>query len=64
MNPQGNYTHKHVLWTAQFIEDFAPIFKALVNDEISNLSVKDNLMNLSAGHQLKDDQLSEWGKLI
>ena len=64
INSHGHYTHKHVLWTAQFIEDFAPIFKALVNDEISNLSVKDNLMNLSAGHHLKDDQLSEWGKLI
>lgn len=60
----GRYSHKHVLWTAQFIEDFAPVFKALVNDETSNLSVKDNLMNLSAGHHLKDEQLSEWGKLI
>lgn len=64
VDANGRYSHKHVLWTAQFIEDFAPVFKALVNDEISNLSLKDNLMNLSAGHHLKDEQLSEWGRLI
>ena len=50
VDSNGRYSHKHVLWTAQFIEDFAPVFKALINDETSNLSVKDNLMNLSAGH--------------
>lgn len=64
VDSNGRYSHKHVLWTAQFIEDFAPVFKALINDETSNLSVKDNLMNLSAGHHLKNEQLSEWGKLI
>lgn len=65
--PQGQngfYTHKHVLWTAQFIEDYAPVFKTLVNADISNLSVKDNLMNLSAGHHLKSEQLSDYGRII
>lgn len=60
----GKYSHKHVLWTAQFIEDFAPVFKTLVNDEISNLANPNNLMNLAAGHHLKNEQLSDWGKLI
>ncbi len=64
VDANGHYSHKHVLWTAQFIEDFAPVFKALIGAEIRNLSVKDNLMNLSAGHHLKDIQLSELGKLI
>ena len=58
------YTHKHVLWTAQFIEDFAPVFKALVGDEQTDLSAKDNLMNLAAGHHLKYEQLSKWGQII
>lgn len=60
----GRYSHKHVLWTAQFIEDFASVFKVLVNDKMNDLSAKDNLMNLAAGHHLKNDQLSIWGRLI
>lgn len=40
----GNYSHKHVLWTAQFIEDFDLVFKELVN---TDLSEKDNLKNLA-----------------
>lgn len=64
VDTNGRYSHKHVLWTAQFIEDFASVFKALIDDEASDLSIKDNLMNLSAGHHLKNEQLSEWGKLI
>ena len=61
---KASYTHKHVLWTAQFVEDFAPVFKALVGDEQTDLSAKDNLMNLAAGHHLKFEQLSEWGQII
>lgn len=60
----GWYTHKHVLWTAQFIEDFAPVFRALVDAELADLSSKDNLMNLAAGHHLRYEQLSEWGQII
>ena len=41
---RGEYTHKHVLWTAQFIEDFASVFKNLLKeDEDVFLSGKDNL---------------------
>lgn len=61
---KSSYTHKHVLWTAQFIEDFSPVFKTLVGDELTDLSAKDNLMNLAAGHHLKNEQLSEWGQII
>lgn len=61
---QGRYSHKHVLWTAQFIEDFKPVFKKLVNSDIDNHDVKDNLMNLAAGHHLGSDQLSELGNII
>ena len=64
VDKNGRYSHKHVLWTAQFIEDFAPVFKKLVNDEITNLTNPDNLINLSAGHHLKNEQLSDLGKLI
>ena len=64
VDQNGRYSHKHVLWTAQFIEDFAPVFKKLVNDEITNLTNPDNLINLSASHHLKNDQLSNLGRLI
>lgn len=60
----GNYTHKHVLWTAQFIEDFAPVFKKLVDSGLENPSAKDNLMNLAAGHHLPHEQLSVLGSII
>lgn len=64
VDANGKYSHKHVLWTAQFIEDFAPVFKILVNDEISYLTNPNNLLNLACGHHLKNEQLSDWGKLI
>ena len=62
----GKYSHKHVLWTAQFIEDFAAVFKNLVGN-ISDAIVasdKDSLINLAAGHHLHKDQLSEFGCII
>lgn len=53
---KGRYSHKHVLWTAQFIEDFSSVFKSLIkNNELSN---KDNLIYLAAGHHLATGQLS------
>lgn len=62
---KGEYTHKHVLWTAQFIDDNRTVFQHLVDDkEIANLSQKDNLINLAAGHHLSLDQLSELGQII
>lgn len=60
----GFYTHKHVLWTAQFIEDYTPVFKRLADTDIDNLTNKDNLINLASGHHLPKDQLSEFGKII
>ena len=62
---RGEYTHKHVLWTAQFIEDFASVFKNLLEeDEDVFLSGKDNLQNLAAGHHLGPEQLSKWGRIV
>lgn len=63
-NNNGVYTHKHVLWTAQFIEDYSSVFKPLVGASFDDLSDKDNLINLASGHHLKYDQLSELGKII
>lgn len=60
----GKYSHKHVLWTAQFIEDYASVFKNLVRADMSNLSDKDNLLNLAAGHHLKSEQISILGNII
>ena len=61
----GKYTHKHVLWTAQFIEDFVPVFKNLLHDEKEALfSSRDSLQGLAAGHHLAMEQLSEWGRII
>ncbi len=61
---KGYYSHKHVLWTAQFIDTFKPIFQKLASDDLNNLSNKDNLINLAAGHHLPSSQLSEQGKII
>lgn len=60
----GIYTHKHVLWTAQFIDDYAPVFKNLADSNIDDISNKDNLINLAAGHHLKTEQLTQLGKII
>lgn len=61
---EGRYSHKHVLWTAQFIDDNSTVFKTLINDGLGDLSNKDSLINLSAGHHLTKDQLSDLGKII
>lgn len=60
----GRYTHKHVLWTAQFIDDFKPVFQKLVSSGLDDLSAGDNLMNLAAGHHLSPEQLTALGALI
>lgn len=60
----GKYSHKHVLWTAQFIEDNRDVFRALVKSDVNDLTNKDNLINLTAGHHLSYGQLSELGKII
>lgn len=63
-NYKGQYSHKHVLWTAQFIDDYASVFKQLADADIENMSNKDNLINLAAGHHLMKEQLSDLGKII
>lgn len=57
----GKYSHKHVLWTAQFIDDYKQVFDALVgtDDDLDN-----NLFSLACSHHLKADQLSPWAKFI
>ena len=58
------YSHKHVLWTAQFIDDFSAVFKKLADSGIDDMSNKENLINLAAGHHLQKDQLSVLGQII
>lgn len=60
----GNYSHKHVLWTAQFIEDNQTVFRNLIGSDMADLTDKNNLINLSAGHHLSSEQLSNFGQLI
>jgi CRISPR-associated protein Csm1 len=60
----GNYTHKHCLWTAQFIESNNAVFKKLIGADSSWLSDKDNLYNLAACHHLGKEQLSPLGQII
>lgn len=61
---QGRYTHKHVLWTAQFIDDFRSVFGKLADSDIDDMTIKDNLINLASGHHLKKEQMSELGQII
>ncbi|MCL2650332.1 MAG: type III-A CRISPR-associated protein Cas10/Csm1 [Candidatus Azobacteroides sp.] len=60
----GYYSHKHCLWTAQFIDDFESVFKNLAGVNFSDLTDKNNLYNLAACHHLKKEQLSDLGKII
>ncbi|WP_291528067.1 type III-A CRISPR-associated protein Cas10/Csm1 [Bacteroides sp. UBA939] len=61
---KGDYTHKHGLWTAQFIDDYRSVFQSLVNADLCNLTQKDNLYFLAAGHHLPLEQQTELGKII
>ena len=61
---KGFYSHKHVLWTAQFIEDNEEVFRNLVGSDFSDLTNRNNLINLSAGHHLSEEQISDLGRLI
>ena len=60
----GFYSHKHVLWTAQFIDEYSAVFKNLTDSEIDNRADKNNLMNLAACHHLGKEQLSDLGRII
>lgn len=59
----GKYSHKHVLWTAQFMDDFQSVFKNLIQQTGEN-SENDTLLKLSASHHLSTTQLTELGKLL
>lgn len=60
MPGSNKYTHKHVLWTAQFIEDFASVFKNLLQTTRS----EENLLDLAAKHHLRKEQLSKYEAII
>lgn len=53
---KGVYTHKHVLWTAEFINQYASKFK--------HFDVAGALIQLASEHHLSDAQLSDLGKLV
>jgi CRISPR-associated protein Csm1 len=62
---KGNYTHKHVLRTAQFIDGNRQVFQKLLNGaELGDFSDKNSLIYLAAAHHLAEDQLSERGRII
>jgi CRISPR-associated protein Csm1 len=60
---KGIYSHKHCLWTAQFIDDHRDIFNQLSIglDDTQNV---DNLLYLSAQHHLQKQQLSSLGQIL
>ena len=60
----GIYSHKHVLWTAQFIDDFSSVFNNLLGSNDHDLSNRDNLMNLAASHHLPKESLTRLGRII
>lgn len=58
-------SHKHVLWTAQFLEDYRQVFQNLNQGaDWHDLSLKNSLLHLAASHHLPLEQLSEIGKII
>ena len=61
---KGVTTHKHALWTAQFIADHETVFKSLVGVSSLNLQNENNLMNIAAGHHLPYSQQSTLGRII
>lgn len=61
---KGVATHKHALWTAQFIIENEVVIKNLIGSDLSNLSDKNSILQLSAGHHLPKNQQSDLGKII
>ena len=53
----GAYSHKHVLWTADFIDRNKDLY-AMCD------TATETLLEISAGHHLADSQLGELGKLL
>lgn len=59
----GRATHKHVLWTVEFINRYKELFSLLAHDELI-VDDKLSLLSLAAGHHLKKEQQGELGALI
>ena len=57
----GRYTHKHVLWTAQFFKEMGSHLGQLVQNESSSFST-DQIMMLSAKHHKPDK--NNWLQLL
>lgn len=64
LGPHGNYTHKHALWTAQFIEDYSSVFRQLSTGSLEDLTQRDNLIMLASCHHLAADQQTALGRLL
>ena len=64
LSVSGQYTHKHALWTAQFIEDYREVFQQLASGALNDLTQKDNLINLAASHHLPMAQQTALGCLL
>lgn len=60
----GRYTHKHALWTAQFIEKYRSTFDALPKVVPWEQAAGNNLMDLAAKHHLPYNLLTNWGCII
>ena len=60
---KGRATHKHVLWTVEFINRYKELFSLLAHDELI-VDDKLSLLSLAAGHHLKKEQQGELGALI
>ena len=61
---KGQLTHKHCLWTAQFILDHEKAFKSLKGADPWAEDENSNLLSLAAKHHLSKDQLTPWGAMI
>lgn len=59
---KGGYGYKHVLWTAQFFEDYHNIFKKVV-PETGETLFSERLQFLSSGHHIKQNS-SSFGGII
>jgi len=60
----GKYTHKHVLWTAQFLDEYQSVFKNLVQQSDNKNIENDTILKLAASHHLSSGQLSKLGQII
>lgn len=62
---KGFSSHKHVLWTAQFINDYYQVFNKLLDKSgLKGLSPKQMLIQLASAHHLASEQLSTEGAII